>query len=64
MEISDIQNTQTRVNFPVKGFSLKYSAAATDHTTRLPHIAEWVIERLAKKNLLRLVIIRGQFNLE
>ena len=60
-----MQNTQTRVNFPVKGFSLKYSAAATDHTTRLPHIAEWVIERLAKKkNLLRLVIIKGQFHLE
>ena len=64
MEVSDFQNTQTRVNFPVRGFSLKYNAAATDHTTRLRHIAEWVIERLAKKNLLRLVIIRGQFHLE
>ena len=50
--MSDFQNTQTRVNFPVRGFSLKYNAAATDHTTRLRHIAEWVIERLAKKNLL------------
>ena len=47
--MSDFQNTQTRVNFPVRGFSLKYNAAATDHTTRLRHIPEWVIERLAKK---------------